>query len=83
MRKTFGLFHELKAIGGQGKIEWATIYDNRTPIEQTLKVDAILVNVGFNNSLGPIKSWGLEIQGGSIKVDSTMRTSSSLAALTT
>ncbi|MGE5608041.1 MAG: NAD(P)/FAD-dependent oxidoreductase [Bacillota bacterium] len=68
------LFHELKAIGGNGRLEWATIYDNRTNNEQTLSVDAILVNVGFQNSLGPITEWGLELEGGSIKVDSMMRT---------
>jgi thioredoxin reductase (NADPH) len=68
------LFHELKAIGGDERIEWATIYDNRSKDEQTLEVDAVLVNVGFSNSLGPIKNWGIDIVGGSIKVDSTMRT---------
>jgi thioredoxin reductase (NADPH) len=68
-------FHEVRAIGGDGKIEWATVYDNRTNVEQTLDIDAVLVNVGFSNSLGPIKDWDLDIVGGSIKVDSTMRTS--------
>lgn len=68
------LFHELKAIGGNGRIEWATIYDNRSNSEETLEVDDVLVNIGFNNSLGPIKDWGLELDGGSIKVDSMMAT---------
>jgi thioredoxin reductase len=68
-------FRELRAIGGDNRIEWAVVYDNRTQIEQTLEVDAILVNLGFSNSLGPIKDWGIEIQGGSIKVDRTMQTS--------
>src|SRR5260221_5501975 len=68
------LFHELKAIGGDQRIQWATIYDNRSKDEHTLEVDAVLVNVGFSNSLGPIKNWGIDIVGGSIKVDSTMRT---------
>jgi thioredoxin reductase len=67
-------FHELKAMGGDEHIQWATIYDNRTNSEQTIEVDAVLVNVGFSNSLGPIKNWEIEIQGGSIKVDSTMHT---------
>jgi ferredoxin/flavodoxin---NADP+ reductase len=68
-------FHELRRIEGREKIERATIYDNRTNDEQTLEIDALLVNVGFHNSLGPIKDWGLEIEGGAIKVDSTMMTS--------
>jgi thioredoxin reductase (NADPH) len=68
-------FHELKAISGNGRLESATIYDNRSKAEETLEVDAVLVNIGFNNSLGPIKDWGLELEGASIKVDSMMQTS--------
>jgi ferredoxin/flavodoxin---NADP+ reductase len=67
-------FFELKQIAGSSGIEEATIFDNRTKEEQTLKVDAVLVNIGFSNSLGPIKNWGLEIEGGSIKVDPMMQT---------
>jgi thioredoxin reductase len=67
-------FYELKRIEGEPGVERAIIYDNRTNDEQTLEVDAVLVNVGFHNSLGPIKDWGLEIEGGSIKVDHTMQT---------
>ena len=32
------------------------------------------MNIGFVNSLGPIKDWGVDIEGGSIKVDSMMQT---------
>jgi ferredoxin/flavodoxin---NADP+ reductase len=67
-------FHELRAIDGDGQVRSAIIYDNRTTQEETLAVDAVLVNIGFDSSLGPIKSWGLEIEGGSIKVDSMMQT---------
>jgi len=67
-------FFELKQIAGATRIEQATIYDNRTKAEQTLGVDAVLVNIGFSNSLGPIKEWGLEIEGASIKVDHMMQT---------
>jgi len=67
-------FFELKSLSGDGKLESATIYDNRTQAEETLDLDAVLVNIGFVNSLGPIKDWGLEIEGGSIKVDSMMQT---------
>jgi thioredoxin reductase len=67
-------FHELKRIEGEGGVERAIVYDNRTNDEQTVEVDAVLVNVGFHNSLGPIKDWGLDIEGGSIRVDHTMQT---------
>jgi len=68
-------FHELKSIAGNGKVEQATIYDNRSKAEETLDVDHVLVNIGFDSSLGPIKGWELEIEGGQIKVDSMMQTS--------
>lgn len=67
-------FNELKSISGDGRLNRAVIYDNRTKDEQTLEVDDVLVNIGFVNSLGPIKSWGLEIEGSQIKVDSMMQT---------
>jgi thioredoxin reductase (NADPH) len=67
-------FYELKSIGGNGRLQEAVVYDNRTKHEETLAVDDVLVNIGFVNSLGPIKSWGLEIEGSQIKVDSMMQT---------
>ncbi len=69
------VFHELKSIEGNGKLERATIYDNRSKAEETLPLDAVLVNIGFVNSMGPIKEWGLALEGSAIKVDSMMQTS--------
>lgn len=68
-------FHELKAIDGNGKVQQAVIYDNRSNTEHALAVDDVLVNIGFESSLGPIREWGLEIEGAQIKVDSMMQTS--------
>src|SRR5690349_20844687 len=62
-------FYELKSIGGNGRLETATIYDNRTKEEETLEIDSVLVNIGFSNSLGPIKDWGLALEANAIKVD--------------
>ena len=67
-------FHELKSIAGNGKVEQATIYDNRSKSEETLDVDHVLVNIGFDSSLGPITHWNLDVEGGQIKVDSMMQT---------
>ena len=70
-------FFELKSIGGngaEGRLDTATIFDNRTKDEEVLELDAVLVNIGFSNSLGPIKNWGLEIEGAQVKVDSMMQT---------
>jgi thioredoxin reductase (NADPH) len=68
-------FYELKSIAGNGRLERAVIYDNRSKAEETVEVDDVLVNIGFVNSLGPIKNWGLQIEGNAIKVDSMMQTS--------
>ena len=59
---------------GHERIERAVIYDNRSKEQQTLEIDAVLVNIGFDSSLGPIKDWGLELEGSQIKVDSMMQT---------
>jgi thioredoxin reductase len=68
------LFHELRSIGGDGRVRRAVVYDNRTNADESLEVDAVLVNIGFESTLGPLKHWGLEIEGGSIKVDGMMQT---------
>ena len=49
--------------------------DGQAP--ERLPVDAVLVNIGFSNTLGPIRHWGLDIEGSSIKVDGMMQTSRS------
>ena len=66
--------YELKSIDGDGRVEQATIYHNESKREETLNVDAVLVNIGFNNALGPITHWGLELEGGAVKVDGMMQT---------
>jgi thioredoxin reductase (NADPH) len=69
------VFHELKALHGNARLEQAVIFDNRSKAERALDVDHVIVNIGFDTSLGPIKEWGLETEGGQIKVDSMMHTS--------
>jgi thioredoxin reductase len=68
-------FYELRSISGNGMLEQAVVFDNRTKIDETLEVDDVLVNIGFQNSLGPIKNWALELEGNAIKVDGMMQTS--------
>lgn len=69
------LFHELKAAEGNGRVEVATVFDNRTKEETRLPIDALLLNLGFAANLGPIKEWGLELAGKAIKVDGHFQTS--------
>ena len=69
------LFYEVKKVVGDGtKVTGATIFDNRDKAETTLDVDAILVNIGFRADLGPIKDWGLQIDGREIRANGKMET---------
>jgi thioredoxin reductase (NADPH) len=69
------LFYEVKSVTGDGtKVTQAVIFDNRTKQEQTVDVDAILVNIGFRADLGPIKNWGLQIDGREIRSNGKMET---------
>ncbi len=70
------LFFEVRSVVGDGtKVTRAVIFDNRTQAETTLDVDAILVNIGFRADLGPIKDWGLQIDGREIRANGKMETS--------
>ncbi len=70
------LFYEVRRVTGDGtRLTGAVIFDNRTQAETTLEVDAILVNIGFRADLGPIKDWGLEIDGREIRTNGKMETS--------
>ena len=78
MKRTQALIltpYEIKAIEGDGRIQNAVVCDNRTRQERRIPVDDVLVNIGFETSLGPIKDWGLALEGGQIIVDSMMQTS--------
>ncbi len=68
------LFHELKAVHGDDRLEGVTILENRTKAESTHRLDALLLNLGFLANLGPIQKWGLHIEGNAIRVNSTMQT---------
>ena len=69
------LFYEVKEVRGDGgKVTQAVIFDNRSKAETTLAVDAILVNIGFRADLGPIKDWGLQIDGREIRANGKMET---------
>ena len=68
------LFHELKAIEGDGRVERAVIYDNRSKEETTVNIDDLVVNFGFLANLGPIKTWGLTLEKISLVVNQQMET---------
>lgn len=67
-------FKEISKLHGDDRIERVTISDNKTGETFDVDVDAVIVNFGFVSSLGPIAEWGLNIEKGSIVVDSKMET---------
>ncbi|RAP75612.1 ferredoxin--NADP(+) reductase [Paenibacillus montanisoli] len=67
--------YELTSLHGTSGIERIVLQNVKTAELTELAVDAVIVNFGFVSSLGPIAEWGLEIDNGSIVVDSRMETS--------
>jgi thioredoxin reductase len=71
--KTFYELKEIKSTGNQ--VEEVTIFDNRTGKEEVLKIDAIIINIGFVINLDFLKSWGLKMDVNAITVNEMMETS--------
>jgi thioredoxin reductase (NADPH) len=67
-------YTEVSEIHGAGTLNGVTVFDNRSDEAQRLEIDAVLTFLGFKPDLGPIKTWGLELDGNRIKVDALMRT---------
>jgi len=67
-------YYELKALVGSEHVEAAVVFDNRTGEEMTIQVDSVVLGLGFLANLGPIKEWGLDIVGNSIRVSPSMLT---------
>lgn len=66
--------HRVVGISGDGRVESIRIEQLETHEETELPCDVLLICIGFNTDLGPMKSWGLEMKGGKIVVDSEMKT---------
>ena len=67
-------FYELKEIHGDEQPREAVIFDNRSNVECTIPVDAVLINIGYIANLGNVERWNLAMNGRFIIVDPTMRT---------
>lgn len=67
-------FYELKELRGEDRLTGVTIVENRTKETLDLEMDAIIGSLGFSASLGPILTWGLEIEDNAIVVDTRMQT---------
>jgi ferredoxin/flavodoxin---NADP+ reductase len=67
-------FYEIKRILGNGAVQGAVVMHNKTNQEETLPLDAIVACLGFNSNIGAIGTWGLEMEGRSMKVNTRMET---------
>lgn len=65
---------EIVSLRGDKQIESVTLRHSTTKETTEHEVDAVIVNFGFVSSLGPITDWGIEIEKGSILVDTRMET---------
>ncbi|MEF3307111.1 NAD(P)/FAD-dependent oxidoreductase [Paenibacillus sp. GYB003] len=66
---------EIVKLSGADRIETVSIKDIKSGEIEEIAIDAVIVNFGFVSSIGPIAEWGLDIDGGSIVVDSRQETS--------
>ncbi len=69
------IWYELRELRGEGKVEQAVIFDNRTDEDEVLDLDAVIMSLGFKADLGPIRDWGVETIGRRyIRVNTRMET---------
>jgi thioredoxin reductase len=69
------VFYELRELQGDGHVNRAVIFDNRTQEETTVDIDDVILALGFKADLGPIREWGLETIGRRyVKVNTRMET---------
>jgi thioredoxin reductase (NADPH) len=59
---------------GNSTLKGVVIQNLQTKEREELYLDALIVNVGFKSSLGPLKTWGLNIQKNQIMVDRHFQT---------
>ena len=68
------VFYELRRLEGDGRVQRAVIYQNKTNVDETIDVDAVIASLGFLSTLGPIQEWGMELDHDSIRVTTRMET---------
>ncbi|MFF2910718.1 NAD(P)/FAD-dependent oxidoreductase [Paenibacillus sp. NPDC057934] len=66
---------DIMELHGDERIEEIAVHLSKTGETLSISCDALIVNFGFVSSIGPIAEWGLDVQKGSIVVDTRMETS--------
>lgn len=65
---------EVLAIDGGPHGLTSVVLGHRGGAVTTVPAQAVVAALGFVSDIGPLRSWGLELQGRAIRVDSAMRT---------
>jgi len=68
------LWNVVKELHGDDELHSVTLEHTQTKETERLETDALIVNIGYKSSLGPIRSWGLETDHNQIVVDHLCRT---------
>ncbi len=70
----FHLWQVTQSLHGDGELTGLSTENTQTKDIVHHEADAVIVNIGFKSSLGPIKEWGLTIEKNQIVVDHLYRT---------
>ncbi|WP_139995010.1 NAD(P)/FAD-dependent oxidoreductase [Paenibacillus paridis] len=65
---------EITELHGEKHLEKITVRYEKSEQPHEIECDELIVSFGFISSIGPISEWGLDIQNGSICVDTRMET---------
>jgi thioredoxin reductase (NADPH) len=68
------IWYTVKELHGNGAITGLTLENTQTKDQHHYPCDAVIVNIGFKSSLGPLKEWGLDIEKNQIKVNGQFET---------
>lgn len=68
------LWQVIKELHGDDHLSAVTIENTQTKELERVETDAVIVNIGFKSSLGPLKDWGLNIEKNQIVVDDRFET---------
>jgi len=68
------LWQVVTELHGDNQLEGVTLQHTQTKETMFLPCDAVIVNIGFKSSLGPLKDWGLTIEKNQIVVDHLYQT---------
>jgi thioredoxin reductase (NADPH) len=68
------LWETVRELRGNGRLTGVVLENTQTKVSTEMPCDAVVVNIGFKSSLGPLKDWGLNIEKNQIVVGANYET---------